>query len=96
MGELSQANTLELEQHAGGGAPGAVEARARFVFTVLCHLRGTYNVWGVRRWFVRRRAALDGKSPLEALSDEGAWSPESPAAMDVSKLARALLGMPAT
>lgn len=85
-----------LDGYAREAASPVVEARARYLVNVLQHLSGTYNRWGIHRWFERSRAQLDGKSPLQALVDAGEWTPDSQAAADVATLAWALVGMPAT
>jgi hypothetical protein len=36
-------------------------------------LEGTYNAYGIRRWFQRPRAALDGQAPQDRL--KGDWDP---------------------
>jgi hypothetical protein len=36
-------------------------------------LEGTYNAYGIRRWFQRPRAALDGQAPHDRLN--GDWDP---------------------
>lgn len=96
LGQLLRVSSEPLALYASDVAPEAVEARARFLATVVNHLSGTYTPWGVRRWFGRARSQLEGTSPLQVLVGAGDWTPEGPAAESVAALARALLRMPAT
>jgi hypothetical protein len=74
--------------------PDAVAARLHFLALVVGDLAGAYNPIGIRRWFERSRAALDGHRPADLLA--GAWEPEEPGPARVRALARALLEPPAT
>lgn len=69
--------------------PDPVAARLHFTALVVTDLRGSYNGFGVRRWFQRSRAQLQGKTPLEML--EKGWGPDDEGAMAVKELAAALL-----
>lgn len=58
-------------------------------------LEGSYNAYGIRRWFQRPRAALDGQTPLDRL--QGSWDPDDGAIQPILALARsASLGMVAS
>lgn len=96
LAQLLRVPSSSLAGYALDTAPHAVEERVAHLATVRQHLSGTYNAWGMRRWFERPRAQLDGRSPLQVLVGAGDWTPEGPAAESVAGLARALLGMPAT
>lgn len=72
----------------------AVPVRLHFLALVVGDLAGAYNEIGIRRWFERKRAALDRRAPAEALT--GAWQPDDPGAVRVRELARALVDLPAT
>lgn len=74
--------------------PDEVAARLHFLALVVGDLAGAYNEIGIRRWFDRKRSALDGHSPAELLA--GAWQPEHPAPRRVRELARALVTSPGT
>jgi hypothetical protein len=74
--------------------PDVVADRLHFLATVVGDLAGSYNTVGIRRWFHRRRQALGGRAPAE-LMDEG-WLPEDEGPAAVRRLARSLLGAPAT
>ncbi len=74
--------------------PDRVAARLHFLAMVVSDLSGAYNDFGIRRWFVRSRAVLDGAAPRELLVGE--WDPDEAGPERVRALARALLGSPAT
>lgn len=71
-----------------------VAERLHFLALVVGDLAGAYNELGIRRWFDRRRTALDGKSPSELL--RGRWDPDVPGARRVRGLAQSLTASPAT
>lgn len=69
--------------------PDEVAARLHFVALVVGDLAGAYNEIGIRRWFDRKRATLDDRSPAQVL--KGAWQPEDAGARRVRALARSLV-----
>lgn len=76
--------------------PDPIVARLHWLALVVGHLNGSYNEYGVRRWFARPRKALGGRSPQETLLADGDWSPDGEAARRVGSLAEAGMGMTAT
>lgn len=70
--------------------PERVLKRLGWLAAVTFDLAGGYNHQGVRRWFARRRAQLDGQSPLDALGKR--WSPVGKAASRVRALALLVAG----
>jgi hypothetical protein len=74
--------------------PDGVAARLHFLALVTGDLAGAYNDIGIRRWFDRKRTALDGKSPAQLLARE--WQPEDAGPRRVRALARALVASPGT
>lgn len=74
--------------------PDAVAARLHFLALVTGDLAGAYNDIGIRRWFDRKRTALDGKSPAQLLARK--WQPEDAGPQRVRELARALVASPGT
>lgn len=73
----------------------AVAARLHWLALVIDQLEGTYNAYGIRRWFQRPRAALRSESPQDRLTGE--WDPDDPGIQEVAALAEAtLLGMVAS
>jgi hypothetical protein len=81
-------------ERAARATPDIVAARLHFLALVVGDLAGAYNVIGIRRWFERPRAPLDGRRPGELIA--GAWQPEDPGPTRVRALAHALVETPAT
>jgi len=98
LAELLQISPSSVQRYARGerNPPEPVVDRLHWLALVVGYLTGTYNEFGVRRWFDRPRTALDGKGPKDTLLAEKAWTPESDGARQVEELAKALIGMPAT
>jgi hypothetical protein len=57
---------------------------------VVSDLAGSYNDFGMRRWFERPRTQLGGKSPRALLGAR--WAPDDKAALQVRALAATLSG----
>jgi hypothetical protein len=59
-----------LRRYAAGErrTPDDVAWRLHLVARVLSSLVGSYNAYGMRRWFERPRVQLDGRSPVDVLS----------------------------
>jgi hypothetical protein len=74
--------------------PDDVAARLHFLALVISDLAGAYNEIGVRRWFIRDRSLLEGKTPATLLSGE--WNPEDEGAQRVRDLARSLVMLSST
>jgi hypothetical protein len=85
-----------LKRYAGEErvTPPAVAERLHWVAMVVADLAGSYNDFGMRRWFERSRSQLDGRSPRRMLGRE--WSPRDPSAQRVRALAASLVGAGAT
>jgi hypothetical protein len=56
--------------------PDDVAARGHVIALIVGDLAGSYNDRGIRRWFERPRAQLDGLAPSDILSDR--WDPDAP------------------
>lgn len=74
--------------------PDDVAARLHFLTLLVGDLSGAYNDIGVRQWFERKRAQLNGCAPAQLL--KGVWDTNAPGPVRVRELARALTGSPAT
>jgi hypothetical protein len=74
--------------------PDAVAERLHWIALIVGDLAGSYNEFGIRRWFVRPRSQLDGKAPADVLA--GAWSPDDPGPRTVRALATSLVDAAAT
>ncbi len=61
------ASSLRRYAAADRRTPDEVAWRLHFVARLLAALVGSYNDYGIRRWFDRRRRALDGVTPGEVL-----------------------------
>lgn len=66
VGGVSQSS---LRRYAGGSraTPDDIAWRLHAVARLLAALLGSYNAYGVRRWFERRRTTLGGLAPVQVL-----------------------------
>jgi hypothetical protein len=92
LASLLGTSPASLRRYAAASrtAPDPVAARIHFVALVTSELAGSYNEFGLRRWWGRARAALEGRAPREVLT--GAWDADGPEATAVAALAHALAG----
>lgn len=92
LAALVGVSTTSLHRYRGGDrtTPDRVAARLHAILLIVADLAGSYNDFGIRRWFGRSRSALGGQAPAEILT--GDWSPEDSPVRSVRELARALLG----
>lgn len=74
--------------------PVGTATRLHFLAMLIADLSGSYNEYGVRRWFERKRYQLDGKAPVRLLGKN--WAPDDDGAKKIKNLARVLSGAPAT
>lgn len=81
-----------LRRYAGRlrDTPDDVAWRLHVVARLLASLLGSYNAYGIRRWFERPRVALEGRTPAEVISS--AEHEEDPALAQLFALADALVG----
>ncbi len=96
LADLIGISSSSLRRYAAGtrDTPDDVAARLHFLALVVGDLSGSYNDFGVRRWFSRRRSQLGGQAPADLL--QGAWDPQEEGPEQVRRLAATLLGAPAT
>ena len=92
LASLVGASVASLRRYAAGtrSVPDAVAGRIHFVALVTSDLAGSYNEFGLRRWWERPRTPLDGRSPRVALWPS--WDPGGPTAAAVTSLAASLAG----
>ena len=66
VGGVSQSS---LHRYASGAreTPDDIAWRLHVVARLLAALLGSYNAYGVRRWFERRRTALGGLAPVQVI-----------------------------
>lgn len=91
LGRLVGASEPSLRRYAAEerATPDPVALRLHFIAQLVAILRGSFNEFGIRRWFERRHPGLDGRTPADLLGprfDPG--EPRAQAAMDAA--ARAL------
>jgi hypothetical protein len=91
--EISKAS---LQRYASGerGTPAYVADRLHLIALIVSDLAGSYNEFGIRRWFDRPRVQLEGKSPAETLAK--APHGDVNAARRVRELAASAIGVGAT
>lgn len=70
--------------------PDEVAARLHTLALIVSDLSGSYNDFGIRRWFKRSRRALGGRARADIF--HGDWDPESDDVIAVRDLASSLLG----
>jgi hypothetical protein len=89
VGGISESS---LRRYAGGSreTPDGVAWRLHVLARIVAALRGSYNEYGIRWWFERPRAQLEGKTPGSILL--AATTPDDPGVTRVTRLAEALVG----
>lgn len=65
--------------------PDDTAARLHVIAGIVADLSGSYNEYGIRRWFSRPRSALAGSSPKQLL--RGNWDPATAEVEAVRRLA---------
>ena len=92
---LSGASPSSLRRYAAEerAVPDDVAGRLHTLSLVVAELAGSYNDFGIRRWFTRPRVQLGGKAPAAILRD--GWNPEGAPAARVRELAAAINSSPA-
>jgi uncharacterized protein (DUF2384 family) len=81
-----------IQRYAAGDrqTPQAVADRLHAIALIASDLAGSYNEFGIRRWFERPRTQLSGKAPVAIL--KGDWDPDADNPRKVRELAAALSG----
>lgn len=91
IGPVSVRRYAKGERHC----PDIVAVRLHWLALLIDQLEGTYNAYGVRRWFQRPRAALEGQAPQDRL--KGDWDPNDDAIQPLAAMAQsASLGLVAS
>jgi hypothetical protein len=95
LGDLLGIAPASLRRYGAAerATPQATAERLHWLAMVVSDLAGSYNDFGMRRWFERPRTQLGGKSPRALLGAR--WTPDDKAAQQVRKLAATLSGAPA-
>jgi uncharacterized protein (DUF2384 family) len=91
LADLLGVSVSSVRRYSAGNrsTPQDVAERLHFVAMLLADLAGSYNDYGVRRWFTRPRAALQGRRPVDALG--AGFDPDGEPAQRVQKLAASLI-----
>ncbi|HEX2222471.1 MAG TPA: hypothetical protein VHK06_08105 [Candidatus Limnocylindria bacterium] len=91
LATMAGASVPSLRRYARGErtTPDPVAQRIHFLARIVAVLRGSFNEFGVRRWFERARTALDGRAPADLLA--GTWDPDDADPQRVRELAESLL-----
>jgi len=91
LARLLGVSVSSVRRYSAGGrvTPQPVAERLHFLALVLADLAGSYNDYGMRRWFTRPRSALGDRRPVEVM---GEFDPESVDAHRVRALAARLVG----
>lgn len=82
------ASSLQRYKAGKRDIPDEIANQLHFLALLIGDLSGSYNDFGIRLWFLRKRKVLGNKAPVQILS--GRWSPESPGAEKVRRLAHDL------
>jgi len=92
LASLVGTSVASLRRYAGATrtVPDAIADRIHFVALVTSDLAGSYNEFGLRRWWERPRVTLGGRSPRDALVS--GWKPGDEGAAAVAELAATLVG----
>ena len=85
----ASASSLRRYRTGERPTPDPTAQRLHFISVLVADLTGSYNSFGIRRWFTRSRSALSGQSPLESLGKN--WDSNDPGASAVQSLAASLL-----
>lgn len=93
LASLVGTSVPSLRRYAGASrtVPDAIADRIHFVALVTSDLAGSYNEFGLRRWWERPRVSLGGLSPRAALGS--GWTSDGPEAAAVAALAASLVGI---
>lgn len=96
LAPLLNVSVSSLKRYASGerDTPDEVAARLHHVALIVGDLAGAYNEVGVRRWFERKRTALNGRAPAALLA--GDWNPDDSSPQKVRELARSLVALGAS
>ena len=86
--------SLQRYQNGDREAPDAIAEKAHFLTSVIAALEGTYNEFGVRRWFERPRSVFNSRTARQLLSRR--WTPSDESARRVLAAAESLQELGAT
>lgn len=92
LAKLLDVSATSLRRYAEGErtTPDPIAARLYALAMIISDLAGGYNERGMRRWFLRPRPQLDGRSPADLMA--GGFDPDSETVGRVRDLAAWLVG----
>lgn len=99
LSHLLGISTASVTRYAAAERKTPQKVALRLHWLMLCvgDLLGSYNDYGVRRWFERPRTVLGSRSPEAVLrSIPDGWTPDHPDVQQVRNLAHALTASSAT
>jgi hypothetical protein len=96
LADLLVISLSSLKRYAGGerSTPAEIADRLHWLAMVVADLAGSYNEFGIQRWFARARRQLDGRSPRKMLGAR--WQSDDASAQRVRALAASLTAAGAT
>lgn len=96
LAQMLEISAASLQRYQSGDreAPDVVADRAHFLTAVIAALEGTYNEFGIRRWFERPRSVFGGHSARQLLAAR--WTSASEGARRVLSAAESLQHLGAT
>jgi hypothetical protein len=96
LAEILEISPASLQRYQSGDreTPDVVADRAHFLTSIIAALEGTYNEFGVRRWFERPRSAFNGRSARQLLSRR--WNSNDETARRIRDAAESLQQLGAT
>lgn len=96
LAQILEISAASLQRYQSGDreAPDVVADRAHFLTAVIAALEGTYNEFGVRRWFERPRSIFGGRTARQLLTPR--WTSQDESARRVLNAAESLQNLGAT
>ena len=78
LARMLRVSESSIRRYTAGGrrTPDEVAWRLHAIGGIVSALRGSYNEYGVRRWFDRPRSALDGRTPADVIATTGSEDEE--------------------
>ncbi len=88
LADLLNVSTTSLRRYAAGdrGTPEEVAGRLHLLVLLVSDLAGGYNDYGIRRWFLRPRAALGDLTPRDVLKADVEKARFDPTSADARRL----------
>lgn len=90
VGQLVGTSVSSLRRYSSGerSTPQDIAERLHFLALLLGELAGSFNDYGMRRWFARPRQALEGRAPADFMGKD--FQPDSAAGEAIRSLAESV------